>query len=156
MLFTFYTALLSLYAIVLLIARGVNSIGDASHNSQVAHSQAPSPYYTGAHHRRWGRDHRGPGAEGGGKFILMILLLLEAILFGLFTFAMCTEQISSILSDQTGIERLKKQTYSVDRGIVHNLSETFGRPFSILWLLPTTVRYHGLTWIDLLPSECEV
>ena len=27
---------------------------------------------------------------------------------------------------------------------------------SLLWLLPTAVRYHGLTWIDLMPEECEV
>ena len=31
------------------------------------------------------------------------------MLFGLFTLAMFTEQISSILSDQTGAERLKNQ-----------------------------------------------
>jgi hypothetical protein len=39
---------------------------------------------------------------------------------------------------------------------MHALSETFGRPASLLWLLPTTVKYHGLTWLDLLPEECEL
>ena len=130
---------------------------------------------------------------------MMVLLFLEALLFGLFTMAvrahhrpshhlpsavhpssappscvrvashpscpsrrtcprvqMCSEQLSSILSDQTGIERLKKETYSHDRSWLHNLSETFGRPFSLLWFVPTTVKYHGLTWLDMLPQECEV
>jgi hypothetical protein len=42
------------------------------------------------------------------------------------------------------------------RSTLHSLSETFGRPFSILWLLPTEVRFNGLTWMDMLPMECEV
>ena len=37
----------------------------------------------------------------------MMLLLFEAILFGMFTGAMLTEQLSSIIADQTGIERIK-------------------------------------------------
>ena len=70
--------------------------------------------------------------------------------------AMCTEQLSSIIAEQTGIERLKQDYIGHSRGWVHNLSETFGRPFSLLWLLPTAVKYNGLSWIDMLPQECEV
>ena len=56
----------------------------------------------------------------------------------------------------TGIERLKQDYIGHNRGWMFNLSETFGRPFSLLWLLPTTVKYNGLTWLDMLPQECEV
>ena len=64
--------------------------------------------------------------------------------------------VGSIVADQTGIERLKQDYVSQNRGWLHNMSETFGRPLSLLWLLPTTVKYNGLTWIDMLPQECEV
>ena len=81
---------------------------------------------------------------------------LRAAGAGLFTLAMLTEQLGSIVADQTGIERLKQDYVSQNRGWLFNMSETFGRPLSLLWLLPTTVKYNGLTWIDMLPQECEV
>ena len=30
--------------------------------------------------------------------------------------------------------------------MLENMSETFGKPCSLLWLLPTKVKFHGLTW----------
>lgn len=36
------------------------------------------------------------------------------------------------------------------------MSETFGRPVSLLWLVPTPVKFHGLSFMDLMPQECEV
>ena len=87
----------------------------------------------------------------------MCPLCAQAILFGLFTCAMFTEQVGSIMSDQTAIERLKHDYEPQhQRSTLHNLSETFGRPFSMLWLLPTAVRFNGLTWLNMLPMECEV
>ena len=80
----------------------------------------------------------------------------QAILFGLFTSAMLCEQLSSIISDQTGIERLKHDYTAPQRSALVNLSETFGRPVSLLWLLPTPVKFHGLTWWDLMPQDHEV
>ena len=62
-------------------------------------------------------------------------------------------QISSILADQTGIERLKHDYVAPQRSSMQNLSETFGKPFSLLWLLPTAVKFHGLTYRDLLAEE---
>jgi len=85
--------------------------------------------------------------------LLNSLLFFEAMLFGLFTIAMFTEQMSSILQDQTGIERLKHDYVAPQRSAIANLSETFGRPFSLLWFVPTSVRYNGLTWLDLIPNE---
>lgn len=43
-----------------------------------------------------------------------------------------------------------------NRSTLHLLSETFGRPFSLLWFLPTAVKYNGLTFRDMMPQECEV
>lgn len=136
-LFTLYTATLSFYAIVLLVLRGVYSATNES-AIQVRHGSG----------RRVG--------DNGSRFLLMCVLFFEALLFGLFTLAMLTEQLSSIIADQTGIERLKHEYVSPSRSWMHNLSETFGRPFSLLWFLPTTVTYNGLTWLEMLPQECEV
>ena len=96
---------------------------------------------------------RGGAHVDGGNFLMMALLFFEAVLFGLFTLAMFTEQISSILADQTGIERLKHDYVAPQRSSMQNLSETFGKPFSLLWLLPTAVKFHGLTYRDLLAEE---
>ena len=124
-LFVGYTALMSGYALVLLAWRMVASTSEKA---------AMSP--------------------GDASHVLLnSLLFFEAMLFGLFTIAMFTEQMSSILSDQTGIERLKHDYVAPQRSAVANLSETFGRPFSLLWFLPTAVRYHGLSWLDLIPNE---
>ena len=90
------------------------------------------------------------------NFLFMALLFFEAILFGLFTLAMFTEQMSSILSDQTGIEKLKQDYVPQQRSALANLSETFGRPFSLLWFVPTAVKFNGLTYRDLLEYECDV
>lgn len=153
MLFTFYTALLSGYAIVLLILRGMSAARDPV---GVPAAHLPPQGAMAGGNLVHGRYHHHKAPDPAGRFLLMVLLFLEALLFGLFTTAMCTEQISSILADQTGIERLKQEEHGRSRGTLHNLSETFGRPFSLLWFLPTTVKYHGLTWIDMLPAECEV
>ena len=151
-LFTFYTATLSLYAIVLLIARSVFTAADPSLYKPHAVGAAEAAAAHG-HHRP---HHFHSDPESGQRFLMMTLLFFEALLFGLFTLAMLTEQLSSIIADQTAIERLKHDYDGPNKGWLHNMSETFGRPCSLLWLLPTTVKYNGLTWIDLLPQECEV
>eukprot|EP00310_Coccolithus_braarudii_P010128 CAMPEP_0183375578 /NCGR_PEP_ID=MMETSP0164_2-20130417/117775_1 /TAXON_ID=221442 /ORGANISM="Coccolithus pelagicus ssp braarudi, Strain PLY182g" /LENGTH=190 /DNA_ID=CAMNT_0025552759 /DNA_START=240 /DNA_END=810 /DNA_ORIENTATION=+ len=85
-LFVGYTALMSTLALVLLVSRLVSGGGGAPSSRSPASMQSTEP---------------------SAGFLYMCLLFFEAILFGLFTSAMLCEQISSILSDQTGIERLK-------------------------------------------------
>ena len=131
-LFVGYTALLSAYALVLLACRMVYA-------GASAHTGVP-------------RTRASVAAESS-LLLMMGLLFFEAVLFGLFTLAMFTEQISSILADQTGIERLKHDYVAPQRSSMQNLSETFGKPFSLLWLLPTAVKFHGLTYRDLLAEE---
>jgi len=128
-LFVGYTALLSGYALVLLVLRMVSTASEVKPHG--ARHNPPDPSH----------------------FLLLALLFFEAVLFGLFTLAMFTEQISSILADQTGIERLKHDYVGTKRSALHNLSETFGKPFSLLWFLPTAVRFNGLTWLELVPME---
>jgi len=137
-LFVGYTGLLSAYALALLGLRTVNGA------SGLTSSQ------TGQIGRFRGGTH-----VDSGNFLMMALLFFEAVLFGLFTLAMFTEQISSIISDQTGIERLKQDYVPQQRSVLGSLSETFGRPFSLLWLLPTAVKFHGLTYRELMAYECE-
>ena len=88
-LFCFYTALLSAYAVILLFCRAILSSDHGSSSDQPQLSR-----------------HAAQEAAAG-RFLLMALLFFEALLFGLFTCAMVSEQISSILTDQTGIERIK-------------------------------------------------
>ena len=157
-LFCFYTCLLSCYALLLLICRMMGATGSLKDFNSGGGAPRIDPHTPGAldpvHARQLRMQH---SAEAGSRFVLLMLLFMEALLFGLFTMAMLTEQLSSILADQTGIERLKHDYVPQhQRSWLHNLSETFGRPFSLLWLLPTTVRYNGLTWLDLMPIECEV
>ena len=158
-LFTFYTCLLSAYAMVLLIARGIFSsdtvlvVRVGGH--RIHHGAHGGHGYLGT------RDYSDLGArdtsDSAGRFLLLCLLFFEAILFGLFTCAMTSEQISSILSDQTGIERIKHDyTPQHNRSTLQLLSETFGRPVSVLWLVPTAVKFNGLTFRDMMTMECEV
>mmetsp|Transcript_27811 Transcript_27811/g.62888 ORF Transcript_27811/g.62888 Transcript_27811/m.62888 type:complete len:273 (-) Transcript_27811:10-828(-) len=128
-LFVGYTALLSSYAIVLLVVRMISNASEI---------------------RPAGARHSPPDPS---HFLLLALLFFESVLFGLFTLAMFTEQISSILADQTGIERLKHDYVAPKRSALTNLSETFGKPFSLLWFLPTAVKFNGLTWLELMPVE---
>ncbi len=44
---------------------------------------------------------------GAGGAVLVVLLIIEAILFGLFTMCMACDQAQGIMSSQTAIDRLK-------------------------------------------------
>lgn len=87
-------------------------------------------------------------------------LCWQSILFGLFTAAMLTDQLTSVLHDTTAIERLKKDHHAAGRdaradpdSCLYSLSETFGRPCSLLWLVPTSVRFNGLTYEQISSTE---
>jgi hypothetical protein len=135
-----------------------------AHDQIMPHPARPRPTLDGgppmpAGHHAHAHAHSG-SYDPAGRFLLMLLLFFEAILFGLFTTAMCSEQISSIIADQTGIERIKHDYEPQKRSTLRALSETFGRPFSLLWLLPTEVRFYGKSaqqhWMQLDGMEHEV
>uniref|UniRef100_A0A7E4UMD4 Palmitoyltransferase n=1 Tax=Panagrellus redivivus TaxID=6233 RepID=A0A7E4UMD4_PANRE len=72
--------------------------------------------------------------------IIVIFLLFESILFAIFTIVMFGTQISSICSDQTGIESLKNERgRSVDGW--KNLQVVFGGPLSHNWFNPLAAPF---------------
>ena len=76
--------------------------------------------------------------------VLGVLLLVESILFGLFTLCMIADQGSSISSNQTQIDRLKNMRHESPAHLLE-INEVFGTPnnisFEWKWLLPIIVKY---------------
>jgi hypothetical protein len=83
--------------------------------------------------------------EGGcGNHIdnlLIVFLIVESILFGLFTMCMMGDQIDVITTNQTQIDRLKK----VRNEQKQEINEVFGTSldvyFQIDWILPILVKF---------------
>ncbi|CAB3407421.1 unnamed protein product [Caenorhabditis bovis] len=113
-LFTLYIALLSLHALYWGIWQFVKCVGVEWQNCSAL----------------------GPP----GTTLMLIFLLFESILFAIFTSVMFGTQISSICSDETTIESMKRNAYDDDRRNRNdswkNLQMVFGGPFSIKWLNP--------------------
>lgn len=70
--------------------------------------------------------------------LLMIFLVFESLLFGIFSLVMCCTQVSSIIKDETGIENLKRERMVKKGTVYENLQDVFGGYFSISWLSPFT------------------
>lgn len=70
--------------------------------------------------------------------LLMIFLVFEGLLFGIFTLVMFCSQVSSIVKDETGIENLKKERVVKKTTVYENLQDVFGGYFSISWFSPFT------------------
>ncbi|XP_074644609.1 palmitoyltransferase ZDHHC3-like isoform X2 [Tubulanus polymorphus] len=69
--------------------------------------------------------------------ILLIFLIFEALLFGIFTAVMFGTQMSAICSDETGIEQLKREQPSWEKQSKWlSMKGVFGHPFSIQWFSP--------------------
>lgn len=72
-------------------------------------------------------------------------LVVTAVLFGLFTMCMLCDQLHSISTNTTGIDRLKGHAAGSNSNLRANLAEVFGGEptdgFSLMWLLPTPIRY---------------
>lgn len=78
--------------------------------------------------------------------VLVVLLCIEAVLFGLFTTCMACEQVTSVMYNQTYIDRLQARrgdaVKSTNHGVLGNLREVFGDTDSYLnWLLPTLASW---------------
>ncbi|XP_051573962.1 palmitoyltransferase ZDHHC3-A-like isoform X1 [Myxocyprinus asiaticus] len=71
--------------------------------------------------------------------ILLILLCFEGLLFLIFTSVMFGTQIHSICTDETGIERLKREDPTWQKSMSWEaMKSAFGGPFSVAWLSPFT------------------
>jgi len=70
------------------------------------------------------------------SILLMIFLVFEGLLFGIFTLVMLCSQVTSVVKDETGIEYLKKEKRFKESTMYGNLQEVFGGNLSISWLSP--------------------
>ncbi|KAF8568553.1 hypothetical protein P879_04384 [Paragonimus westermani] len=92
-------------------------------------------------------------------------LVMEALVFGLFTMVMCMTQVHSIAYDETGIESLTKDTSKTERrSRCKNMAISCGSPLSWRWFNPfsppppVTPVFSGLSGDgdDFLPPDCYV
>lgn len=115
LLFIFYVAVLSFYALMLLIIRYFDcGISDSCYRRHLSAGKGlkknPSLDLTAANDN-----------------ILLIFLLIEAILFGLFTTCMILDQYTVVTTNITSIDRLKGETSSNEyRNTVADINEVFG------------------------------
>jgi len=80
--------------------------------------------------------------SGASHQLLVIFLVVESILFGLFTLCMLGDQVSAIQSNQTQIDRLKNTkatTYQNEVNEVCGSART--ERFQWQWLLPMKVLF---------------
>uniref|UniRef100_A0A8C2AVP4 Palmitoyltransferase n=1 Tax=Cyprinus carpio TaxID=7962 RepID=A0A8C2AVP4_CYPCA len=71
--------------------------------------------------------------------ILLILLCFEGLLFLIFTSVMFGTQIHSICTDETGIEKLKREDPTWEKAPSWEaMKSVFGGPLSMAWLSPFT------------------
>ncbi|XP_072268367.1 palmitoyltransferase ZDHHC3 isoform X1 [Pyxicephalus adspersus] len=83
--------------------------------------------------------------------ILLILLCFEGLLFLIFTAVMFGTQVHSICTDETGIEKMKKQTPTWEKtSNWDGLKQAFGGSFSPAWLSP----FSGTVY-QKVPSDIE-
>ncbi|ELU01775.1 hypothetical protein CAPTEDRAFT_172289 [Capitella teleta] len=71
------------------------------------------------------------------RIVHSIVLVVEAILFGLFVMAIGCDQMQAILSDETAVEQVKKsRAYKEKRSRMALLQEVFGSGSVALWMCP--------------------
>lgn len=75
------------------------------------------------------------------EHLMVIFLMVESVLFGLFTLCMLGDQATTIMSNQTQIDRLKNTKYEYQ----NEINEVFGSPSSVCcshtWLYPVAVKF---------------
>jgi len=110
-LFTFYIAVISFHAIVMVISHFITCM-----NKDWKGCSTYSPPAT---------------------VILMIFLIFESLLFAIFTAVMFSTQLSAICTDETSIEQLKKEGATWGKkSRWANIKSVFGSPFSLKWFSP--------------------
>jgi len=120
LLFLFWVNVISCYAVVMVMARFVACVA--------AHTASDS--------KECGTPH---------ETLYTIFLLVESILFGLFTFCMMSDQASAVADNQTQIDRLKNEKHVVKTTI----NEVFGTSndvrCSLSWVVPVPVQFPEAT-----------
>lgn len=85
--------------------------------------------------------------------LLVIFLVIEAVLFGLFTCCMMLDQYTVVSTNTTAIDRLKGEYHKLSRAATHEVNEVFGgkdRRFRLDWFLPVPVAFPRSLAFDIL------
>jgi len=142
LLFLFYVFVSAVYAMVMLCARFLHCSGSGRRHIRGGVPQVIQPLVLDGEVID---RYQGCNATAGST-VMMFCLMIEAILFGLFTMCMMCDQWSVVLTSTTQIDRLKSSDKSSvsKRSICDNLNEVFGGEpkFSLHWLLPTAVKFN--------------
>lgn len=107
-LFTFYTAMISLHSLIIIALRLF---------------------------RCWMRTKCG-GLVSAGPIFSVIMLIFVSLVFFFFTTSIFSSQMSSIRTNVTGIETLKRERYWYSQEEWVNLKAVFGDKFSVKWFSP--------------------
>ena len=74
-------------------------------------------------------------------FLFILFLFLESLLFLLFTLCMLCDQLSSMKSNQTSIDRLKNQRHDVRVEVNEVCGSPLDTEFQFKWLVPVAVLF---------------
>ena len=74
-------------------------------------------------------------------FLMILFLFLESLLFLMFTLCMLGDQLSSMRSNQTSIDRLKNQKHEIKVDVNEVCGSTLDVNFHWHWLMPIAVSY---------------
>mmetsp|Transcript_103426 Transcript_103426/g.163186 ORF Transcript_103426/g.163186 Transcript_103426/m.163186 type:complete len:288 (-) Transcript_103426:12-875(-) len=75
-----------------------------------------------------------------GQIVGCILIFFVALVFGLFTAIMMCDQVSNIISNQSGIDALKGESPQKPKSWRDSMQEVMGRGPSWRWFLPLPLR----------------
>eukprot|EP00401_Gymnodinium_catenatum_P082913 CAMPEP_0117547906 /NCGR_PEP_ID=MMETSP0784-20121206/47373_1 /TAXON_ID=39447 /ORGANISM="" /LENGTH=243 /DNA_ID=CAMNT_0005344841 /DNA_START=127 /DNA_END=858 /DNA_ORIENTATION=+ len=89
--------------------------------------------------RQTARDAVGAPHNSDWIEVLGVMVVFIAMLFGLFTVIMLCDQVSNIVSNQTGIDALQGATAKA-RPWRESMQEVMGRGPSLRWCFPTPVN----------------
>lgn len=85
-----------------------------------------------------------------GMLVACIVVFFVAIIFGLFTTIMTCDQVSNIVSGQTGIDQLKGDKDARTKPWRESMQEVMGRGPSWRWLVPTPLKRGQVKDIEML------
>lgn len=149
LLFLLYVQLQCYAAIVCLGVRFMNipTLNSNSHQRkaflrrQMAYGNHTAFLEAQAEFRNAERQRSAVEEREAGKIVACILIFFVAVVFGLFTAIMLCDQVSNILSNVGGIDRLQETTVALKpRTWREPFQEVMGRGPSWRWLLPLPLK----------------
>jgi hypothetical protein len=79
-----------------------------------------------------------------GHHLLVLFLVIESLLFGLFTLCMIGDQATTVLTNQTQIDRLKHFKHAIEVDVNEVFGSAVTQSFHWSWLTPIAVRFDGV------------